>query len=405
MLLQEAKALQPWLVSLRRTLHQNAEVGFDLPKTLHTVKQTLTDLGYDPQMCGRAGLTAQVGGKRPGATILLRADMDALPIMEQSGESFAAQNGAMHACGHDLHTAMLLGAAKLLKAHENELCGTVKLMFQPAEEIFEGSQDMLQAGLLDAPKVDAAMMLHVMANMPFEPGTVIVAPPGVSAPAADYFEITVQGVGCHGSMPHMGVDSLTAAAHILIALQEISARELAMSDRVVLTIGTFHGGSAANAIADRAVLGGSLRTYDEAVRTQIKTRLEQMAKAIASAYRATASVSFGSGCPTLVNAPELVDKVCRYAKQLLGADRAFSTQELQTMSGGKVAGGSAGSEDFAYVSHRVPSVMLALAAGQPEKGYGYPQHHPMVRFDEAALCDGAAVYANMALQFLSDKTI
>ena len=298
-----------------------------------------------------------------------------------------------------LFRSMLLGAARLLKTHEDEIAGTVKLMFQPAEEIFEGSHDMIQAGLLEHPKVDAALMIHVMAGMPFPAGTVIVSAPGVSAPAADYFEIKVQGKGCHGSMPNTGVDPLTAAAHILIAIQEIHARELAMDDRAVLTIGTMNAGTAANVIPDSVTMGGSIRTFDEQTRAFIKQRLAEISEGIARSFRGEASVSFGSGCPTLVNDRDL--SVCceQYVKDLLGSGKAFSVAELNAMSGGG-SSKRAGSEDFAYVSQEVPSIMLALASGQPEKGYGYPQHHPMVKFDEDALPVGSAVYAYTALRWL-----
>lgn len=399
MLLQEAAELRDCISRERRALHQNPETGFDISATLSFVKSELLDMGLQPMDCGKAGVVALVGGKKPGKVFLLRADMDALPITEEADVDFASQNGKMHACGHDMHTAMLLGAARLLKAHEAEIAGTVKLMFQPAEEIFEGSHDMIKAGLLEHPKVDAALMIHVMAGMPFPAGTVIVSAPGVSAPAADYFEIKVQGKGCHGSMPNTGVDPLTAAAHILIAIQEIHARELAMDDRAVLTIGTMNAGTAANVIPDSVTMGGSIRTFDEQTRAFIKQRLAEISEGIARSFRGEASVSFGSGCPTLVNDRDL--SVCceQYVKDLLGSGKAFSVAELNAMSGGG-SSKSAGSEDFAYVSQEVPSIMLALASGQPEKGYGYPQHHPMVKFDEDALPVGSAVYAYTALRWL-----
>lgn len=399
MLLQEAAELRDCISRERRALHQNPETGFDISATLSFVKSELLDMGLQPMDCGKAGVVALVGGKKPGKVFLLRADMDALPITEEADVDFASQNGKMHACGHDMHTAMLLGAARLLKTHEAEIAGTVKLMFQPAEEIFEGSHDMIQAGLLEHPKVDAALMIHVMAGMPFPAGTVIVSAPGVSAPAADYFEIKVQGKGCHGSMPNTGVDPLTAAAHILIAIQEIHARELAMDDRAVLTIGTMNAGTAANVIPDSVTMGGSIRTFDEQTRAFIKQRLAEISEGIARSFRGEASVSFGSGCPTLVNDRDL--SVCceQYVKDLLGSGKAFSVAELNAMSGGG-SSKSAGSEDFAYVSQEVPSIMLALASGQPEKGYGYPQHHPMVKFDEDALPVGSAVYAYTALRWL-----
>ena len=261
---------------------------------------------------------------------------------------------------------------------------------------------MIASGLLENPKVDAALMIHVMAGMPFEAGTVVVSSPGVSAPAADYFEITVRGKGCHGSMPNTGVDPLNAAAHILIALQEIHARELAMGDQAVLTIGTMNAGTAANVIPDSVVMGGSLRTFDEDTRSFMKERLIQISGGIAKAFRAEAEVTFGSGCPTLVNDKELAVCAEKYVKELMGKGRAFSAEELNAMSNGEKSSKTAGSEDFAYVSQEVPSIMLALAAGQPQKGYCYPQHHPMVKFDEDVLAGGSAVYAYTAMRWLEE---
>ena len=396
-ILREAKALQEEIKSHRLWLHTHAETGFDLTETKPYVKSALMKMGYTVQECGKAGLVTTVG-KPGGKVLLLRADMDALPIAEEADVDFACQNGRMHACGHDMHTAMLLGAAKLLKAHESELDGMVKLMFQPAEEIFEGSKDMIASGVLENPRPDAALMIHVAAGMPLPAGTVVVSAPGVSAPAADYFTIRVHGKGCHGSAPQNGIDPLTAAAHILIALQEIHARELSASDEAVLTIGTFHGGEAGNVIPDTATMGGTIRTYDEKTRAYLKERMTAIAKNVAEAFRAGAEVGFGSGCPTLVNDKGLSETVTRYLKDLLGANRAFTTAEL---SGGKPARGG-GSEDFAYVSHEVPSLMLALAAGEPSKGYVYPQHHPKVKFDESVLSTGAAVFVDCALQYLRE---
>lgn len=401
-IMKEAAELKETIIADRRYLHSQPGTGFDIEETVAYVKKELQDMGYKPVECGRAGLVALAGGKKPGKVFMIRGDMDALPIKEESGEAFASENGCMHACGHDLHTAMLLGAARILKKHEDEIEGTVKLMFQPAEEIFEGSKDMLEAGLLKNPDVDAALMIHVMANMPFEPGTVVVSAPGVSAPAADYFEIKVKGKGCHGSMPNTGIDPLTAAAHILIGLQELHARELAMSEQAVLTIGTMNAGTAANVIPDVVVMGGSIRTYDEETRTFLKQRMTEIAQGIAKSFRAEAEVSFGSGCPTLVNDKELSRCADKYVKELLGEKLAFSVAQLNALGGNSGSSKSAGSEDFAYVSHEVPSIMLALAAGQPEKGYQYPQHHPMVKFDETALDRGSGVYAYTAMRWLEE---
>ena len=400
-ILEEAKEMRQELVEKRRYLHANPETEFNLTKTLKFVESELINMGYEPIHCGKSGLIAVAGGKKQGKTFLIRGDMDALPIKEESELEFASQNGCMHACGHDMHTSMMLGAAKILKKYENEINGTIKLMFQPAEEIFEGSNDMIENGLLENPKVDAALMIHVMANSLFKTGSVIVSAPGVSAPAADYFEIKVQGSGCHGSMPNTGVDPISVSAHILLALQEINARELSVTDKAVLTIGTIHAGKAANAIPDTATMGGTIRTYDEETRTFIKNRMTEIAQNVASAFRAKAEVEFGSGCPTLVNDKELSKCAEKYTEELLGKEMAFSVAKLNNMSGGQSAK-SAGSEDFAYISHKVPTIMLALAAGQAENGYSHPQHHPKVKFDEEALQYGSSVYAYVAMRWLME---
>lgn len=390
----EAEALENELIAHRRWLHSHAEVGIDLPETKAYVRRELEKMGIDVQECGTSGLVATVGRGISGKTILLRADMDALPIPEESGESFACMGGTMHACGHDMHTAMLLGAAKLLKAHETELPGRVKLMFQPAEEIFEGARDMIRHGVLADPVPDAAVMIHVIAATTMPSGMIVLCPSGVSAPAADYFTIHVRGKGCHGSTPHSGVDALTAASHILLALQEIHARELPPYEEAVLTIGTFHGGTAPNVIADTATLAGTIRTFNEETRAYLKERMSAISKSIAEAYRASASVEFGSGCPTLVNDKALID-VLHSSMQPIFGGMVLKADDL----GGSMRSG--GSEDFAYISQEVPSVMLALAAGNADNGYKYPQHHPAVRFDEAVLPTGVAAFVSSAFGYLS----
>ena len=389
-LFTEAKALQGELSRHRRWLHAHPGVAFDIADTLDYVRRELEALGLSPIPCGRAGLTATIG--RGDKCILLRADMDALPIPEESGEEFASRNGAMHACGHDFHTAMLLGAAKLLKTREEELGGTVKLMFQPAEEIFEGAKDMIAAGVLESPAPGAAVMLHVTAGAPMPAGMVITMAPGVSAPAADYFTIRVQGRGCHGSTPHQGVDALTAAAHILLALQELHARELAPGTEAVLTIGTIQGGTAPNAIADACELRGTIRTYDEQTRTMLKTRMAEISAAVATAYRASAAVEFGSGAPTLNNDADLAKAVPGWLQEIL--PMVLSAGDLP----GNTRGG--GSEDFAYVSQRIPTLMLALSAGNSQEGYTHPLHHPKVRLDENAMPFGTAALAQIAVRWL-----
>lgn len=401
-ILQEAAAYQEQLVQTRRYLHSHPETGFDLKNTTEYVRKELIAMGYEPVMCGKSGIIALAGKKKSGKVFLIRGDMDALPIKEESDVPFSSDNGKMHACGHDMHTTMMLGAARLLKSHEYEIEGTVKLMFQPAEEIFEGSDDMINAGVLNSPDVDAAMMIHVMTGLPIPAGTVISCDGGVSAPAADYFYIDIQGKGCHGSMPNNGVDPVTIAAHIITGLSEINSRELGLSDDAVITIGTINAGNAANVIPDTAHMSGTIRTYDEETRSYIKQRVSDIASNIASAYRGSASVTYGSGCPCLLNNPDLATCSAKYLNELLGPSRTFTAAQLNAMSGGGKASKSTGSEDFAYVSQKVPSIMFALAAGTPQDGYCYPQHHPKVKFDEAILSEGSAVYAYTAMRWLEE---
>lgn len=401
-ILKEAQNDMAQIIADRRYLHQHAETGFYLTETLSYVHRALTDMGYEPEYCGKAGIVALCGGKTPGKVFLIRADMDALPISEEATFDFASKNGKMHACGHDMHTTMLLEAARLLKAHEEEIPGTVKLMFQPAEELLEGAKDMIDAGVLENPKVDAALMIHVMTNVPFKTGTAIISDGGVSAPAADYFTIDIQGRGCHGSMPETGVDPINTAAHIITALQEIHARELSIHENAVLTIGTLSAGQAVNVIPDTVSMGGTLRAYDDAVRIFIKKRMNEIVKNTATAFRAVANVEFGSGCPTLLNDEDLSVCTLKYIKELNAPDMVYTAKQLLEMSGTEKAPNSSGSEDFAYVSHKVPSIMLALAAGQPENSHSYPLHHPKVTFDEAVLPIGGAIYAYTAIRWLSE---
>lgn len=397
-LMAEAAVLEPQLQNWRRTLHRHPEVGFDLPQTRALVKQALTEMGYTPQDCGKAGILVLAGGKKPGKTILLRGDMDALPIQEESGVDFASEvPGRMHGCGHDMHTAMMLGAAKLLKAHEEELEGTVKLEFQPAEEIFQGSSDMIANGLLEDPKVDAAVMFHVLAGMPLPSGMVLVPGGGITMASCEQYHIVVKGKGGHGSTPENCIDPITAAAHIHIALQEINSRELKPGDFGVLTTGRFEAGAASNVIPDVAQMWGTIRTTDPENKTGelIRTRMTEIAQGVAAAFRCTAEVSFADYCPCMVVDKPLAQNALTYMTELLGK----GALDMTSLTGGKPGGGS---EDFAFVSHEVPTVSMFLSAGNAKEGYLYGQHHPKVRFDDSVLYEGSAAYTYMALRWLAD---
>lgn len=375
----------------RRWLHAHAETGFSLTETSGYIARRLTEMGMTPRKCGRCGWIADIGSGEK--TVLLRADMDALPIREEAVLPFACAAGRMHACGHDLHTAMLLGAAQMLKARENQLQHRVRLMFQPAEETLLGASNMLHHGLLTGCKVEAAYMVHVLTNLELPVGTAIVAAPGVSAPAAAFFEMTVQGRGCHGAMPDTGVDPIMTAVHIALALDQIRTRELAMGDASVLTLGMLRAGDGANVIPDKAVMAGTMRAMEDDTLVFMLRRAEEIAAGTATAHRAHVRFRVNASTPTLRNGEKPSALALRTLRRTLGEERALLSSDLSGQ-----AKKSTGSEDFAAVSHRVPSAMIAVAAGRPQDGYSHPAHHPGAMFDEAALPFGVAAYAALGLE-------
>ena len=382
MYLLSAQALKERLITDRRQLHRYAEVGTELPSTTAYVMGRLQEMGYEPKEICPSGITATLG-KPGGKTILLRADMDALPMQEESGLDFASQNtDAAHTCGHDLHTAMLLGVAKLLKDNEAELEGQVRLMFQPDEEGMNGARLMIEAGILE--DVDAGLALHV-APGPYPPGLVLTAP-GVVAASQDRFVIKINGKGCHGAMPHMGVDPISVGSHIVLALQELIARELNASNPVVVTVGVFKAGDAANIIPQAAELQGTLRALSTEARELAKTRLVELCEMTARTYRADCVVEFPVDTPCTVNDPDLTSELSSYV----------SAMGLQVAKMPAIMG----SEDFAYVSERIPCTFLGIAAGGQEPGYHFPQHNPKVCFNEDALPIGAAILAECAQAYL-----
>ena len=388
-LIRDAKAIQADLIEYRRGLHQIAEVGFDLVQTREFIRKTLQEIGCEYQTCGRAGIEVTLGQGKD--CVLLRADCDGLPIAEKTGLSYACKRGNMHACGHDMHAAMLLGAIRLLK--DRKLPCKVKCLFQPAEEILEGAEDCIKAGILKG--VSSAVSLHVMTDVPLLSGTIVVPSGGVGAPAADYFKVKVYGKSCHGSAPQNGVDAISVLCQILFALQEITAREISVTDHSVLTVGKMTGGTAGNAIADYAEGEGTLRSFDEDTRAFIKKRIEEISTHIAKAFRAKAKVEFYGGCPALVNDKGLSQQMYKCAKKHFNANTVLLSEEI----GGGATRKSGGSEDFAYFSVKVPSLLLALSAGETQKGYEYPLHHPKVTFDENVLYIGSSLYALFALSF------
>lgn len=393
-ILNETMAIQETMVVHRRYVHQNAEQHLDLPKTSAYVEEKLTEMGYTPQRVGASGIVALAGGKKPGKVFLLRADMDALPIDEASGVPFSCTTGSMHACGHDIHTAMLLGAAQVLKNHEDEIEGTVKLMFQPAEETLAGAKMMIDNGVLENPKVDAAMMIHVLLGTPLPTGTIVIPDPRRGMSASDWFKITVQGKGSHGAMPDAGVDPLNVMSHIHLGLQTVNSREISPTDAAALTVGQMHGGTTSNVIPDTSMMSGTLRTMDNEVRDFAKQRIVEIAEGIATSFRASAQVVYERGCPCFQNDKDLLGQLAQHAKDLFGENGVWDSASQDPSK-------TMGSEDFSWISMAVPAVYLAVSAGSPEEGYQHPLHHPKATFNEDALPIGAALYANSALEWLA----
>lgn len=390
--MEEAQALAPQISAWRRELHRYPELGFELEKTCSFVYDELVKMGLEPKKCGKAGWVVLLG-KPGGKVFLIRADMDALPLEEASGEEFRSLNpGKMHACGHDLHTAMLLGAAKLLKDHEDLLEGQVKLVFQPAEEIGQGAKDMVESGVLENPKVDAAEMLHVASGAPFPTGLIMVPQGGTGASASCMFTIKVTGKGGHGAMPAICVDPITAICHIHTGLEEIFARELGLTEYLAVTVGKIRGGDAPNIIPNTAEMSGSIRTMSREKMEWVQGRIAEIAKGIAAAYRAEAEVIYENFLPPMIADGDVVDCAIGYLKELLGPG-AMQIPKGQT-------GG--GSEDFAFVAEKVPSVPFFLGAGCSSEGYLKPAHHPEVRFDERALPVGTAAHVYNAIRWLQD---
>lgn len=382
-LYQEALAAGEELAACRRTLHQTPELGMDLPNTVAHVCRELEKLGIQPQKLA-GGVTACIG-KPGGKVFLLRGDMDALEMPEESGLPFAAACGRAHTCGHDLHTTMLLGAARLLKAHEGELAGQVKLMFQPGEENLQGAAAMVKAGILQNPRVDAALALHVFPG-DCHLGTVMWRQ-GPALASSDSFRITVTGKAGHGAIPQNAVDPLNIAAHILLALQEVNAREVDPQDPLVLTVCTVHAGQLHNAIPENAVLTGSIRAFSNHNRALARERLVQICQGMAELFRGSCRVEFLAGAASLHNQPDLAAELAGYTAEI-----AEQMTELPKQMG---------SEDFAEVTQEVPSVFMGIGAGGPEEIYHQGgSHNPKVVFNEGVLSLGAAVLAGCAANWL-----
>lgn len=386
---ERALELKDETIANRRHIHKNAETGLDLPKTKAYVMKKLTEYGLEPKDCGY-GVTATLG--KGGKVLLLRADMDALPMPEESGEEFACPTGKeAHTCGHDFHAAMLLTAAKMLKEKEDTLEGTIKFMFQPAEEIFEGSKNMIENGILENPPVDAALAYHVSpGKMPI--GLFMYNDKDTMMYSVDGFKITIHGKGSHGAYPHVGVDPINIGVHIHLALQELIARESDPTHSCVLTIGQFAGGTAANIIPETAVLQGTIRTNKPEARELLVRRMKEVAEKTAAVYNGTVDIEMISEVPPLICNPKLTDEVVGYMQEL-------GIPGLTPYPGISASA----SEDFAVIAEKVPSTFMYLSAGYLDERGQYPAHHPKAQFNEDVCPIGAACLAHCASQWLKNN--
>ena len=387
----EARVELEGAIRMRRRLHENPELGLVLPETQRAVLDALGDLGAEIETGGAtSAVVATLRGSRPGPTILLRADMDALPMTEETGLPFASQHdGRMHACGHDAHVAMLAGAARLLARRRDAFAGTVKLLFQPGEEGHGGARILIGEGLLDAePRVDAAFAIHVDSSLPRGR---IATRPGPILAAGDLISIDITGRGGHASMPHLAADPIPVACEIVMALQSLVTRRIDAFDPVVITITRIQAGSAGNVIPPTANLLGTIRSVSERARETAHEGVRRVAEGIAAAHGVDAKVHVVPGYPVTVNHADFAAFARGVAAEVVG-EGAIIDMRAPIM----------GAEDFSYVLQRVPGAIVFLGARPPE-GPSEPLHSSRMRIDEEAMATGIALHAAVALRWLAQN--
>ena len=390
MLLKEAAALNPWLQEIFFRIHQNPELGTREFKTQALILEELEKMGIEASPIADTGVLGLIRGAKPGKTVAFRADMDALPVQEDTALPYASQvPGVMHACGHDVHVTVLLGAAKMLAARRETMQGNVKLFFQPAEEGVGGAKRMIQEGCMENPKVDAVFFGHSSAKHPV--GSVSVKAGPVSA-ASNPFMVTFRGKGTHGAAPHQGVDAILAASQAVVALQSISSRRTNPVDAVVVSVGTFHAGTAPNVLPESAEIRGIIRTLTPETRERTVASFRQIVLGIAAAMDVEAGIEISEGYSAVANDPGMTRRVCEAAEALFGPDSVYDQKAP-----------SLGTEDVGYFFRNAPGCYYHLGVGNPEKGYTYPVHSPHFVADPAALPAGAALYVHLAEAFLAEQ--
>lgn len=386
---KEAESLFDEMVQMRRDFHRHPELGFRETRTAGIVAQTLRQLGLEVQQgIGQTGVIGLLEGSRDGPTVLLRFDMDALPIQEQSEVDYASGSaGVMHACGHDGHVAMGLALAKIMSRYQESLSGRLKFLFQPAEEGLGGAFAVIAGGGLENPRPDVALAMHVWTPEPL--GRVRVVE-GACMASSSVFTITVQGKGGHGAAPHLALDPILAAAHIVTALQSIVSRNVNPQDSVVVSIGQFSAGTTFNVIPDSATLKGTVRSYNDDLHRKAYRRILEMAKNMAVAFSCHASMETVAIVPAVVNAPEPTAVVRRAVAKVMGEANIV---KRRTMA----------SEDMGYILEEIPGCYFFVGAGAEER-FSFPHHHPRFDFDERAMIHGAAIMAEAAAGYVLKGT-
>ncbi len=388
----EVAEWEPELVATRRDLHMHPETGFEVERTAGIVADRLRALHLDAVVTGigRTGVKGVLKGGRPGKTLLIRADMDALPIEEETGLEFRSQHsGKMHACGHDGHTSILLTTARILARRREELPGTVVFCFQPAEEGGGGARAMMADGIMENPTVDATIGLHLWQGFPLKDVVVVT---GAAMSGSNGFRVTVQGKGGHGAEPHTTVDALLIGATIITNLQVLNSREVEPLKSVVVTAGTFHaGGTAGNVIADTATFSGTVRFFDPAVGEYVAERFPQLVQGIAESFRATATVEYRRYGQPVMNDSHMADLVRAAAAAVVGAEHVKPGPPLMP------------SEDYSEFTARVPGCYFFVGTNNPDAGKIWGHHHPKFDFDERALSIGVEIMVGAALRYLNEN--
>ncbi|MEO0376599.1 MAG: M20 family metallopeptidase [Cyanobacteria bacterium P01_A01_bin.17] len=385
----EIQLLQADLVNWRRDLHQHPELGFEEFRTAEVVAQKLTEWSIDHQTgVAKNGIVATIQGDLPGPVLAIRADMDALPVQEANQVPYRSKHdGRMHACGHDGHVAIALGTAYHLSQHRDHLKGTIKFIFQPAEESPGGAKPMIEEGALKNPDVDAIIGLHLWNNLPL--GTVGVRSGPLMA-AVELFECHIQGKGGHGAMPHQTVDSVVVAAQIVNALQTIVSRTVNPLESAVVTVGELHAGVANNVIADSARMTGTVRYFNPELENVIGKRVEDIVAGICQSHGATYDLNYWPLYPAVINDDQMAQLVRSVAETVIETPVGV-VPECQTMGG----------EDMSYFLQEVPGCYFFVGAANQERGLAYPHHHPRFDFDETALGIGVEIFLRCIEKFSS----